>query len=669
MAAATHGERARLAWTSPPDERFLGFADQGAGHSSAFPPDRAPLDHRGQLLQMAGMSSHRHYYVPFYLSSRGYGFFLNTLRMSWWDIARSDPARISIEVDEPRLDFYVFGATSLSEVLERYTGLVGRPPLPPKWFMGERITPKKHGIEIDGVIPEEGWNTRWFDQKEIEFAAHTARATHQPCDFMHFDSPWQTIRNSFEWVSEVPDPAGLMSVLNRLHIKVDLWERSTIAVGDYAVYREAEERGFLVKNGDGTPFVCEQKYGGPSGMVDFTNPAAIAWWQDLHAPLVADGASSFKLDSASSGFIEAYPELREARFHNGMTGKELEHYYGPLYMKTVWDGLRRQLNGRRVGLHVYHQTYFAGGRYPFVGLGDPGWQSPRATMIRYALNYGLTGIPFYQGGEYGSFGLPGGGPDLRRRTMPYTYSYWRIAHNTGLPVTRALALAYQDDPNSYAADAQFLSGREFLVAPALEQGEAWRRVYLPRGEWVDYWSKERQMGPGWQHFRARPGREPLFVRGGAIIPMAAPMEYIGERPMTELTLDVYPCGESDVTLYEDDGETYAYEDGACARTRFSCSEQETSVEVTIGSTDGDYAGMPAQRTYVLEVHGTTRPGRVTLDGVAIPAFANEARASARRRIVFGELRARRRMPPRQPGSGRPPAGAIDSEMGLTGRWS
>ena len=131
-------DKVRLQWTSPADERFLGFADQGAGHSMAFPPDRAPLDHRGQYLQMAGLSSHRHYYVPFYLSSRAYGFFLNTLTMSWWDLARTDPGRVTIDVDERRLDYFVVGGPSMVDVLRRYTDLVGRPPLPPSgnWVAG-----------------------------------------------------------------------------------------------------------------------------------------------------------------------------------------------------------------------------------------------------------------------------------------------------------------------------------------------------------------------------------------------------------------------------------------------------------------------------------------------------------------------------------------------------
>ncbi len=622
-------EQAILSMTSPLNECFLGFADQGSGWRPSFPPDRAPLNHRGKSLLMTGLSSGRQYYTPFFMSSRGYGFFLNTLVKSFWDMAKTNKDRYSVEIDETRLDLYLIAGPSFQDILKRYTELVGRPPLLPKWKLGGRTGAKEFGIEVDGKIPSSGWNVRWLNQKEIENTARRIRAQHIPCDNFLFGSAWQTIRNSFDWVAEIPEPARMMSLLNRLNFKVELWQRATIVQGDYSLYKEAEQRGYLVEGPDGKPFVCPEKYGGPSAMVDFTNPEAVRWWKEKVARLVALGASAFFLDSASSSFIEAYPEALELRFFNGMTGKDLENYYGPLYLKTVWDALKESLNGRRAVVSCRHQAYFAAGRFPYMELGDCGHQGFREYLIRSAVNNGLSGVPFWNGGDFGSFGLPIIDIEDKIRLMPYTYTYWRIAHETGLPIVRAMALEFQDDTESYKADTQFLYGREFLVAPVLNE-EEWRKVYIPEGEWVDYWSKEKHLGPGWKYidtgrnlkkqtdiigFTWIPisrGAVPILVRGGAIIPIGPMMEYVGEKPTDLLILDIYPNGESNFTLYEDDGETYAYESGEYATTEFKCREDSRGVEFEIGQTKGNYKGKPEERAYILQVHGTMKPESVML---------------------------------------------------------
>lgn len=612
-----------LTMSSPPDEHYFGFGDQGEGWKPLFPPDRAPLEHRGQSMLMAGLSCNRLYYTPFFMSSRGYGVFINALVKSFWDMAKTYNDRYSIMIDEPRLDLYLIAGPLFCNILKRYTELAGRPPLLPKWELGGRAGAKQFGIEVDGEIPSKGWNVRWFNQKEIEDTARRIRAQHIPCDYFLLGSAWQTIRNSFDWVSEIPDPEGMMEILNRLNFKVELWQRATPAKGDYSLYREAEQKGYLVKGPDGKPFICQKKYGGPSSMVDFTNQKAVKWWQEKVKRLIALGVSAFFLDSASSSFLESYPEALELMFHNGMTGKELDNYYGPLYLKTVWDALKNALNGRRAVVSCRHQAYFAAGRFPYMDLGDRGHQGFREYLIRSALNNGLSGVPFWNSGGFGSFGLPLVDIELKIQLIPYTYTYWHLAHKTGLPVMRAMMLEFQDNPESYKIDTQFLYGREFLVAPVLNEVENWRKVYIPKGEWINYWTKEKYLGPGWEYIRGSQGMEPIFVRGGAIIPMGPMMEYAGEKQNNPITLDIYPYRESSFTLYEDDGETYEYESGRSAITQLVCKEGENSIEVEIGPTKGEYRGKPGSRVYILKVNGTTRPDKVILNGQELSEIDDE----------------------------------------------
>jgi alpha-glucosidase (family GH31 glycosyl hydrolase) len=637
-----------LSMASPEQEDFYGFCDQGSGSGAIgyglWAPDRGPLLHRGQVLTMASLSFHRIYYSPFFMSTRGYGFFLNTLVRSHWDMARTQKDRYAIQFEDPRLDFFIIAGPSYKDILKRYTELIGRPPIPPKWVMGGRESATLYGIEKEGERLRYHNRQTWFNQKEIEQQAKNIREQKLSVEHFHLDAAWETDHNSFEWVPEIPDPPAMLNLLNRLNFKVSIWQRPTLADYGYAFYREGEEKGYLVKGADGKPHVSPYHFRGPSAMVDFTNPDAVRWWQAKVKWLAKLGAKAYKLDSGSSGFTDNYAEGLDLQFHNGLTGKQMDNYYGPLYIKTVWEAQREAMGDERVALFIYHNTYFAGGRYPVSSLGDRG-NAPVECKIRYALNYGMSGVPFWNGAMYGAFRIPMLDNETNHRLQPYTYTYWREAHETGLPITRTLALEYQDDPETIGIDDQFLFGRDFLVAPSLEylpeaddlspaeqlltgrdylttqlrkEGRRWRKLYLPEGEWVHYWSGQKLLGPGWMHSPAGAEKQPLFVRSGAIIPMRPVMEYTGQKPWDPLTLHVYPNGESEFTLYEDDFHTYGYERDEFARTRITCSESETGVSVTVGASQGQYVGKVQQRKYNFIVYGTTRPETVLVNGKPLP---------------------------------------------------
>jgi len=252
-----------LTMDAPEDEKFLGLGYQGARYVYPFAPDWAPLDHRGRSMQMTGLTSHRSYYIPFFQNSRGYGFFLNTIVKSDWDLAKTDKRKYSIAIEENKLDLYLIAGPKFKDITERYTELAGRPPLMPKWMMGSKDEAKlmsigsrqsnpaltsnaeqwdKGGVEAKArargdVDPYVGMNVRWFDQKEVEATARHIRKNHFPCDYFHFDSAWQTIRGSLEWVRQIEDPKGMLELLNRLHFKPGLWQRATIEYGNYPLFK------------------------------------------------------------------------------------------------------------------------------------------------------------------------------------------------------------------------------------------------------------------------------------------------------------------------------------------------------------------------------------------------------------------------------------------------
>lgn len=210
---------------------------------------------------------------------------------------------------------------------------------------------------------------------------------------------------------------------------------------------------------------------------------------------------------------------------------------------------------------------------------------------------------------------------LRERLIPYTYTYARIAHETGLPLVRGLYLDYPDQEQSYQFRGQYLYGRNMLVAPITDPAfgkPSLKDVYLPEGDtWFDYFTGEIHAGGQVIAHECMLDTMPVFARAGAIVPMAPDMQYAGERPLDPLTLDVYASDKpSTFKLYEDDGESLEYRQNKYAWTSLSFipDPAKGANRLEIGPTEGSYAGQPASRKYEIKVHGLLKPGTVTLNG-------------------------------------------------------
>jgi alpha-glucosidase (family GH31 glycosyl hydrolase) len=187
---------------------------------------------------------------------------------------------------------------------------------------------------------------------------------------------------------------------------------------------------------------------------------------------------------------------------------------------------------------------------------------------------------------------------------------------------RPLVLAFPEDPEVHNLSDEYLFGPDILVAPILNEGAAERIVYLPAGAWIDLWSDTVYTGPRSLNVSAPLDTLPLFVRQGAILPMGPDVQYSSERPLDPLTLEIYRGADRSFTLYEDDGETTAYQSGACVRTRFQVTESQGALMCSIKETEGSFAGYQSGRTIMLNVHQQPTTQKVNCDGAIIPAFAS-----------------------------------------------
>jgi alpha-D-xyloside xylohydrolase len=567
-----------------PDEHLFGLGEKFT-----------PLDKVGQKIiswtqDAFGSTSERsHKNIPFFISTRGYGLLLDTGARVTWELGTVSCQSGTIIAETTALDAYIIAGETPADILQRYTDLTGRSPVPPKWTFGLWVS-------SCGTYRDQETNQRLVDGLEI----------HQiPADVLHLDPWWMKWRTycDFQWNREAfPDVEGFIAGLKARGLKLCLWEHPYISV-ESELFAVGVEKGYFLKRPDGEVYIIdyglslaprpdgvvrvatpETSWNARVAIIDLTNPEAYTWFQDLHRPVLRMGVDVFKTD-----FGEDVPH--DAVFHNGQTGATMHNLYPLLYNQCVYE-VTEQEKGYGV---VWSRAGTAGNqRYPVCWSGDPAADfESLACTIRGGLSIGMSGVAFWSNdiGAYrgmpsprlyvrwAQFGLMcshsrmhGDSPrepwmfgqeatdivrkyvELRYQLFPYLYSAAITASQTGMSVIRAMPLAFPHDPNTYDKDLQYMLGDSLLVAPIYDAGEQ-RSVYLPEGAWVDYWTREIHHGPTNITVHAPLDTLPMFVRGGAIIPMMPPASRIPEGRIDPLIVTLYPQTDTTYHLHEDEGVT------------------------------------------------------------------------------------------------------------------
>src|SRR5205823_1043163 len=191
---------------------------------------------------------------------------------------------------------------------------------------------------------------------------------------------------------------------------------------------------------------------------------------------------------------------------------------------------------------------------------------------------------------------------LRYQLLPFLYTTLEEAHRTGTPAFRPLMLNYQDDPNTYNLDDEFMIGDDLLVAPVVKPDVTSRLVYLPKGIWYDYWTNKKYEGGTMIRAAAPLETVPMFVRGGAIIPMGPAMSYVGEKPVDPITFAIYPDekGSASTTLYEDDGTSLAYQQDVVRRTVVQVTRRANTYLANIATPEGTYNPGPRAFRFIVK---------------------------------------------------------------------
>jgi alpha-glucosidase len=631
------GARVRCWKWMPEDEHYYGMGEKST-----------PLDKRGRSYVMWNQdpsgfdasSEPLYQSVPFFIGlreGRAYGLFLDNTFRSSFDMGAEAPDRYSFGAEGGELNYYFFAGPTPRDVVSRFTELVGRIPLPPRWALGYIQS-----------------RYSYFPESTVRFIAENFRRRNIPCDAIFLDIDYMDGFRVFTWdKSRFADPKGMIADLRKQGFH-------TIAIVDpyvkvdpnFWVYQQGIAKKAFLKNADGT--VHEGRgWPGASAFPDYASGPVRDWWATLYKEQLEQGISGVLTDMneptelVDQGLPKTLPlDTVHATDRGPRTHAEIHNVYGMLETMATEDGMLRAHPNERP-LIITRATYAGGQRYAAEWSGDNWgtWDHLRLS-IPMLLGMGLSGFQFSGADIGGIWPVPSpelysrwlqmgtltpftwthsGGPgnlepwafgnrletvnresiQLRYHLLPYIYTAFWQASMTGIPIMRPLLLDYGKDWTAVDTNDEYLFGDDILVAPITKDDDLDRNVYLPEGIWFDYWTDHRYVGPAKIKVAAPMDRIPLFVRGGAIIPSQQSMQYTDQAPIDPLTFDIYPSDTSSRQYYDDDGISFGYRKGAYLLQRITAAQANDAVSVDISAREGTFT--PPKRSVVVKIHSQRVP--------------------------------------------------------------
>ncbi len=580
--------------------------------------------------------------VPFYLSSKGYGVFLNSTFPNLFNFGKQDQYEFSISGDG-RMDYFVIAGPSFSDILDRYTQLTGRPRMPLKSFFGLGLSDKGNDHNSTDPSDENWWKNKINQHRLAGF----------PLDHVINDNRWragggQRCISYFEWDrGRYPDPSEYSGWLKKNGLITTLDFNRCIAVQS-----EGWQPGYNL------PDTKEIEFN--TSAPNLTKKEVRDWFWKLAWSKSLNPTLNFPGDAL---WIDEFDEMGKAplemKLENGRTWQEMKNYWFFLVAKSlVQQGWDKDLKGiKRPFVWVRGMTAGAQ-RYATLWSGDIRCTYDEMKLqVRGLQLAGLSGFPFW-GHDAGGFNpenskyLPDDnmyrqwsmalgsftpfwkphGPGnsrwpldrskevqkdamkycrLRYELIPYIYTYAHIASEKGKPMARAMVIDHQNEANAWKYDLQYYWGNEFLVAPDCSVGKP-VTVWLPQGRWYEYITDTIITGGNDVVWERKAGELPLFVKAGSIIPMANYALSTAFIHEDSLTLHVYPGADGQFELYEDDGKTELYKNKQQFRITLFTFNQKT-FSLTINPSKGNYEGAPLKKTYRIIFHGAEKAFNISVN--------------------------------------------------------
>jgi alpha-glucosidase len=588
--------------------------------------------------------------IPFFYGIRkgqAYGIFFDNTYYSFFNMGKESPNQYSFGATDGELNYYFIYGPKPNDVLQKYSSLTGHMPLPPRWSIGYQ-------------------QCRWsyYPEKRVREIASTFREKKIPCDAIYLDIHYMDGYRCFTWDNErFPNPKNMVDDLSKDGFKmVVIIDPGIKNDSTYWVYQQGAQRNHFVKYPDGEYFTGTV-WPGDCVFPDFTKKESRDWWGTLYKGLTDVGIKGFWNDmnepSVFNGPNKTFA-LDVIHDDDGMNSDHRKNHniYGMQMARGSYEGLLKIRPNERP--FVLTRANYAGGqRFASAWTGDniSSWEHLEMA-IPMCLNLSISGQPFV-GTDIGGFvGSPSGELytrwlqfgtftplmrthteinskdqepwsygaeyeainkyfiELRYKLLPYLYTQFFKASIDGTPIIRPVFFDYPEDQNTYWSDKEFLFGDAFLVAPVLWEGAIKREVRLPEGEWYDYWTDEKIVGPKYVTIDAPINKIPLFVKAGSIIPTQQVVQFSDQAPIDPLTIDIYPAVQSSSILYEDDGISFNFRNGGYCLRAFDLKQNKKGYNITLHQSEGNYK--PTSRNLVIRLHDQKeKPAKVSFGKVLL----------------------------------------------------
>lgn len=610
--------------------------------------------------------------IPFYIGwqeGAAYGVFFDNSFRTNFDFGANLQGHVAFSADGGEMNYYFFWGPSMKKILSRYADLTGHLPMPPEWALGNQQS--RYSYFPDTLAEEVVRRYRSEDlpldvlHLDIHFMNGFRIFTWDPQRYPDPSNFTRKLGTQGVKVVLIVDPG--IKYQPPAAGAADAATNPELAPQDksYYAFNQGLANNYFLKRNSGDLWIGKV-WPGEAVFTDYTLDAAARWWGDSLRAYTDHGVAGILTDmNEPADFVDQTGKTQMDVISNDGGANtpyaQNRNVFALNMARATYEGLRRLRPNERP--YVITRAAYAGiQRYSTMWTGDntATWDTLALSIPMYA-TLGLSGEPFI-GGDIGGF-IGRADPELltrwyqvgfltpfcrnhaeivaydhepwrfgsyyegiirrylklRYRLLPFLYTALEEAHRTGTPMFRPLLLNYQNDYNTLTIDDEFMLGADLLAAPILHPAQTSRMVYLPEGTWIDFWTGKQIKGGTAIQVDAPLETVPLFIRGGAVIPMGPEMNYVGEKT-GPLTFSIYPDakGSAQLALYEDDGASFAYLDGAERRTTVSYQASTAGGEISLSAPTGSY--QPGDRDFVFAIHFAPVKD-VQLDGKRLPSIS------------------------------------------------
>ena len=591
--------------------------------------------------------------IPFFTglyNKKAYGIFFDNTFRSYFDFSHERRNVTSFWAQGGEMNYYFIYGPKMEDVVANYTDLTGKPhQLPPLWALG---------------FHQCKWS--YYPESKVKEITQKFRDLKIPCDAIYLDIDYMEGFRCFTWSKEhFPEPKRMVKELLDDGFKTVVIIDPGIKIDkDYSVFKEALENDYFCKRADGA-YMKGKVWPGECYFPDFTNKKVRDWWSELYRELIEDiGVKGVWNDMNEPAVMEVpnktFPDdVRHEYDGNRCSHRKAHNVYGMQMARATYQGVKKFAYPKRPFV-ITRAAYSGTQRYTSTWTGDnvATWEHLWIANIQ-AQRLAMSGFSF-AGSDIGGFAEQPQGElftrwiqlgvfhpfcrvhssgdhgnqepwafdddvtnivrkfiELRYQLLPYLYtSFWKYVEE-GIPMLKSLVLYDQDDIHTHYRTDEFIFGDQMLICPILEPNARGRRMFFPRGKWVNYWNDQVVNGGREAWVDADIDSMPIFVKEGAIIPKFPVQQYVGEKEIDEITLEVYfKDGKEDSEMFDDAHDGYDYTKGRYSLRTFKLTGK-TNELIIQQHKEGKY--VTKYERFKLHFHGLPfKVVKVQLDNVDIP---------------------------------------------------